>query len=94
MLVFHVTFKCRPGKREAFWEKLRAEGIIDACRAEEGNLGYDYYVPMENGCDLLLIEKWQDLAALGRHARQPHMARMDEIKAVYTDGMTIEKLEA
>ena len=43
MPVFHVTFKCRPGMREAFLEKLKAEGIVAACRGEEGNLGYDYY---------------------------------------------------
>lgn len=93
MPVFHVTFKCRPGMREAFWEKLTAEGIVAACRAEEGNQGYDYYFSAENGCDLLLIEKWKDFDALARHAKQPHMKRMDEIKAEYVTDMTLEKLE-
>ncbi len=93
MLVFHVTFKCRPGTREAFLEKLTEEGIIAACRGEEGNLGYDYFFSAANGCDLLLIEKWRDFNALAGHARQPHMARMDEIKAEYVADMTLEKLE-
>lgn len=93
MPVFHVTFKCRPGMREAFLEKLKAEGIVAACRGEEGNLGYDYYFSAENSCDLLLIEKWKDFGALAAHAKQAHMKRMDEIKAEYVTDMTIEKLE-
>ena len=93
MPVFCVTFKCRPGTREAFLEKLTAEGIVDACRGEEGNLGYTYYLAAENGCDLLLIEKWQDFGAVMKHARQPHMARMDEIKAAYVTDMVIEPYE-
>ena len=94
MPVFHVTFKCRPGMREAFLEKLKAEGIVAACRGEEGNLGYDYYFSAENDCDLLLIEKWKDFNALAAHAKQAHMKRMDEIKAEYVTDMAIEKLEA
>ena len=34
MLTFIVTFKCRPGTRETFLEKVRAEGIDAASRAE------------------------------------------------------------
>ena len=94
MPVFHVTFKCKPGMRETFLKKLTEEGIVAACRGEAGNLGYSYYFSAENDCDLLLIEKWQDLAALAAHARQPHMARMDEIKGEYVIDMTLEKLEA
>ncbi|MBR5702555.1 MAG: antibiotic biosynthesis monooxygenase [Oscillospiraceae bacterium] len=94
MLVFHVIFKCKPGMRETFLEKLTEEGIVAACRGEAGNLGYSYYFSAENDRDLLLIEKWKDLAALAGHARQPHMARMDEIKAEYVTDMTLEKLEA
>ena len=90
MLVFNVTFKCRPGMREAFLEKLRAEGIVAACRGEAGNLGYDYYLSAENDCDLLLIEKWRDFDAVKAHAQQPHMARMDELKGEYTTDMVLE----
>ncbi len=94
MLVFHVVFQCKPGTRETFLEKLMGEGIVDACRAEAGNLGYEYFFSAGNGCDLLLIEKWKDFGALAAHAKQAHMKRMDEIKAEYVTDMTIEKYEA
>ena len=94
MLVFNVTFKCKPGMREAFLKKLMDEGIYAACRGEEGNLKYAYYTSADNDTDLLLIEKWRDLPALMKHARQPHMARMDEIKAEYVTDMILENYVA
>lgn len=94
MLVFNVTFNCKPGRRERFLQAIRAEGIDAACRAEAGNLGYAYYLSAENGDDLLLIEKWADAEALASHARQPHMARMDELKAEHARDMVIEMYRA
>ena len=56
MIVLNVTYKCRPGMREAFLEAIRAEGIDEASRAEAGNLKYDYYLPFGGGDELLLVE--------------------------------------
>ena len=91
MLVFHVIFRCRPGMRESFLEKLRAEGIVAACRAEDGNIRYAYYLSAEDGDELLLIEMWRDMDALAAHARQAHMKRMDELKDEYAADMRIER---
>ena len=43
--------------REEFLEMIYTEGIDVACRAEDGNLKYDYYTPVDGSDDLLLIEK-------------------------------------
>jgi quinol monooxygenase YgiN len=94
MLVFHVVFKCKPDMRETFLEKLEAEGIVAACRGEAGNISYRYYIPVDNDCELLLIEKWADMESLKKHAMQTHMVRMDELKAEYVADMTLEYLTA
>lgn len=93
MPVFHVTFHCKPGQRDTFLEKIKSEGIDAACRREEGNLAYNYYIPADDPGDLLLIEEWRDMGALAAHAGQAHMARMDALKAEYVTDMTIEMLE-
>ena len=90
MLVFHVIFKCRPEMRDEFLKMIRTEGIDAACRAEEGNISYEYYLPVDNDRDLLLIEKWRDADAVARHAKQAHMVRMDELKSEYATGMSLE----
>ena len=64
MLVFNVIFKCRPDLREEFLEAIITEGIDEAARAEAGNLKYAFYISVDNDCDLLLIEKYKDPAAV------------------------------
>ena len=93
MIVLNVTYKCKPGMREKFLEKIRAEGIDAACRAEEGNIKYDYYTPTDGGDDLLLVEKWADADALAAHGRQAHFARLGEMKAEFVKDTLIEKFE-
>ena len=43
MYNIYVVFKCFDGKREAFVEKVKSEGILDAIKAEDGFGRYDYY---------------------------------------------------
>lgn len=91
MIVLNVTYKCKPGMKEKFLDAIKAEGIDLACRAEEGNIKYDYYFPAD-GCDeMLLVEKWRDAEALKTHAGMPHFARLGEIKAEYVDETVIER---
>lgn len=91
MIVLNVTYKCRPSKRDEFLERIRAEGVDSASRAEAGNIKYDYYVPAGGGDELLLVEKWRDEAALASHAAEPHFKRLGEIKAEYVLETAIER---
>lgn len=93
MIVLNVTYQCRPGMRDAFLKAIAAEGIDTASRSENGNLRYEYYLPAA-GCDeLLLIEKWRDAGALAGHSRQPHFARLQELKSKYVAGTLIDRFE-
>jgi quinol monooxygenase YgiN len=80
-----------PGMREAFLNAIAAEGLDAACRAEAGNLKYDYYLPAAGGDELLLVERWRDDGALAAHMKQPHFKRLGELKAAYTLDTTIEQ---
>ena len=73
---------------------IRAEGIDAACRAEAGNIRYDYYLPFDGGDELLLVEKWRDGDALKAHGKMPHMARLAALKAAYVTETVIERYEA
>ena len=91
MIVLNVIYKCKPGKRNEFLEKIRAAGIDAASRAEAGNIKYDYYIPADGSDELLLVEKWRDAEALAGHAGQPHFAALGGIKAEYVDDTAIER---
>lgn len=57
MIVLNVTYRCKPELRDEFLEMILTEGIDAACRAEAGNIKYDYYLPAGGGDELLLVEK-------------------------------------
>ena len=81
MIVLNVTYRCKPGRRDDFLEAIKKEGIGAACRAEAGNIKYDYYVPALENDELLLLEKWQDSDALQKHGKQAHMEKLAAICA-------------
>ena len=91
MIALIVTYKCKPGMREEFLEAIIAEGIDVACRADEGNLKYDYYMSTDNDDEMLLVEKWRDAASIKLHNEQPHFKRIMEIKDEFLEETTVEK---
>ena len=93
MIVLNVIYQCMPGMRDTFLDALRTEGIGEACRAEAGNLKYDYYLPAKDRDEVLLVEKWSGTDALAAHGGQAHMAKLGELKKAYVINTVIEKYE-
>jgi quinol monooxygenase YgiN len=94
MIVLNVTYKCKAGMREKFLDAINAEGIGAACRAEDGNFKYDYYMSTLDENEMLLVEKWRDADALTAHQRQAHFKRLGELKGEYVDDTVLEKFFA
>lgn len=94
MIVLNVTYRCRPGMRGPFLERLLSEGIDKTSQAEDGNLRYHYYLPVDGGDELLLMEKWRDAESLKAHSLRPHFARLKEIKDKYVIDTVIERFDA
>lgn len=80
MYTIYVKFNCLPGKREEFVEAVKAAGVLDAIRTEDGCLRYDYYYSDSDPCELLLIEAWESKHHQEVHIGQPHMATLRTLK--------------
>lgn len=93
MYTISVTFRCLPDKREAFVERVKAEGIRDAVLAEDGCHRYDYYFSDADPRELLLIEAWETKRHQEVHIEQPHMARLRAFKADYIEETTLREFE-
>ena len=93
MIVLNVTYKCKPEMRDEFLEMIMTEGIDTESRSEAGNIKYDYYRSVDDSDELLLIEKWRDAETLAAHSRQPHFARLGELKAEFVTDTIINKFE-
>lgn len=94
MIILNVTYKCKPDMREEFLKAIMAEGIDVASRAEEGNIRYDYFTPVEGGDELFLLEIWHDAKAFAEHCKQPHFIRLGEIKSEFVADTIIDRYEA
>ena len=93
MYTIYVVFKCLPGKREAFVETVKREGILAKILAEDGCLRYDYYFSEADVNELLLIEAWETRRHQEIHIQQPHMAQLRALKGDYIESTTLGEFE-
>lgn len=93
MYTIYVVFKCFEGKREAFVEKVKSEGILSAIRAEDGCVRYDYYFSEADKNELLLIEAWETKRHQEIHIAQPHMDSLRAFKGDYIESTTLGEFE-
>ncbi len=84
--------KCE-GAREEFVKELEKSGVLDAIRAENGCLSYDYYFSNEDKCQLVLYEKWESTEHQKIHMTQPHMKVAMEIKAKYIESAALKRID-
>ena len=91
MLTWNVTYHCKPGKREAFYEALCALGTRANSMSEAGNCRYDYFFAAEAPDDLLLVETWTEPALQQAHTKTEVFAKLQALKNEYCEGVEIEK---
>lgn len=80
-----------PGMTRAFAEEMEASGTANRIRAEEGNVGYRYFQPLDDPETVMLIDSWADQAALDAHHASPMMAVIAELRDTYDLHMRAER---
>ena len=83
MLILHVTYTPIEGKAQMFLDRVNAEGIAAASRAEEGNIRYDYFYPEGDSEKIFLVEIWKDVEAFEAHKQMPHFKQLGTFKDEY-----------
>lgn len=91
MLTWNVTYHCKPGKREAFYQSLCGLGIRSNSIQEAGNVKYDYFFAAEAPDDLLLVETWTEPSLQEAHCQTDIFAKLQALKAEYCDSVDIDK---
>ena len=81
MLTWDVTYHCKPGQREAFYQALCDLGVRANSLQEEGNLKYDYFFAAEAPDDLLLVESWTTPALQPAHCQTEIFGKLQALKA-------------
>ena len=91
MITVNLYYKGTNGRARAFAQEMEASGIAEAIRAESGNLRYQYFQPLDDPETVLLIDSWEDQAAIDAHHASPMMKQLAELREKYDLHMTVER---
>ena len=75
MITIHIHYTGHDASARKFAEEMTASGTVDKIRAESGNLGYSYYLSLDDPETLLLIDSWRDQASIDDDADDCGSAR-------------------
>lgn len=90
-IMIHIFYTGAPGNAQRFAREMLSGGTADAIRAEEGNLRYEYFTPLEEPDTVLLVDMWKDQAALDAHHASPMMKEIAALRDRYDLHMRVER---
>ena len=90
-ITVNIYYTGSNGNAIKFAREMVSSGIVDAIRAEEGNLRYEYFTPMDDPETILLIDSWKDQEALDRHHSTPMMEQIIRLREKYDLHMRVER---
>lgn len=90
-ITVNLYYTGKDGSARRFAEEMVATGVVAEVRAEEGNLRYEYFFPMDDPETVLLIDQWRDQAALDFHHKSPMMAKIAALRDKYHLRLRVER---
>ena len=90
MITVNLYYTGRDGSARAFAEEMVRSGVAADIRAEDGNLRYEYFFPMDDNETVLLIDQWRDQAAIDAHHASPMMGQIAALREKYALSMRVE----
>ncbi len=91
MITVNIYYTGKDGSARAFAEEMTRSGVVSAIRAEEGNLRYEYFFPMDDPETVLLIDQWRDQGAIDAHHASPMMGSIAAMREKYDLHMKVER---
>lgn len=87
----NIYYNGRNGNARKFAEEMISSGIVEDIRAEDGNIRYAYFFPMEDKETVLLIDSWKDQQSIDAHHASPMMEKIIELREKYNLHMKVER---
>ena len=90
-ITVNLYYTGKNGAARMFAEEMISTGTVTDIRAEDGNLRYEYFLPMEDPETILLIDSWRDQEAIDAHHASPMMATIAALRDKYDLHMKVER---
>ena len=90
-IVVNIYYTGTDGNARKFAEEMESSGTAAKIRKEEGNLRYEYFIPIADPETVLLIDCWKDQEAIDRHHASPMMEKIAELRVKYDLHMRVKR---
>lgn len=90
-ITINIYYTGLNGNARKFAEEMIAKGVVEDIRAKDGNLQYEYFLPMEDQETILLIDKWKNQEALDLHYHSTVMKKILDLREKYDLHMRVER---
>ncbi|MGN0153643.1 MAG: putative quinol monooxygenase [Lachnospiraceae bacterium] len=90
-ITVNIYYTGEHGNARKFAQEMVESGVVDDIRAEEGNIRYEYFYPMEDEETVLLIDSWEDQHAIDVHHASPMMESITRLREKYDLHMKVER---
>ena len=91
MITVNIYYSGTNGSARSFAEEMEKSGIADKIRAEKGNIRYEYFYPKNDPETVLLIDEWEDQAAIDLHHASPMMQTITVLREKYKLSMKVQR---
>ncbi len=90
-ITINIYYCGKNGNARRFVEEMVTSGVLNDMRAQEGNIRYEYFFPMDDGETVLLIDSWKDQHSIDVHHASPMMAQIARLREKYDLQMKVER---
>ena len=94
MITVNLRYTGKGNAALDFAKEMIESGTVAKIRAEKGNCRYEYFLPLfDDSPDktVLLIDQWEDQAAIDAHHTSPMMTTIATLREKYDLHMTVER---
>ena len=90
-ITINIYYHGTPRNVQSFMSEMISSGIVAEIRKEEGNLRYEYFLPLDDEETVLLIDSWENQEALDKHHASPLMHKIAKLRDKYDLHMDVER---
>lgn len=90
-ITVNIYYTGKNGNAKKFAEEMILSGVVNDIRAENGNIQYEYFFPMDDEETVLLIDRWKDQQSLDVHHASSMMAKITRLREKYDLHMKVER---
>lgn len=90
-ITINIYYTGKNGNARRFADEMENSGTVAQIRNEDGNLRYEYFIPLHDEETVLLIDSWQNQSAIDRHHSSPMMQTIADLRNKYDLHMNVER---